>query len=83
MQPTAKPRPANPGDDLVSSEPASPYRLLGAPEIAGMLGVPEKTVLNLYRAGRLPGVKIGRRVRFIPQEIIAAVETAAAEGRSI
>lgn len=60
-----------------------PYRLLGARDVSGMLGVPEKTVLNLYRAGRLPGVKIGRRVRFIPQEIIAAVEAAAADGRTI
>lgn len=59
------------------------YRLLGAAEIAGMLGIPEKSVLNLYRAGRLPGVKIGRRVRFIPHEIIAAVEAAATDGRTI
>jgi excisionase family DNA binding protein len=59
------------------------YQLLGAKEIAAMLGVPEKTVLNLYRAGRLPGVKIGRRVRFIPAEIISTVESAAADGRTI
>ena len=62
---------------------SSGYRLLGAKDIGAMLGVPEKTVLNLYRAGRLPGVKIGLRVRFIPREIIAAVESAAADGRTV
>jgi excisionase family DNA binding protein len=42
-----------------------PTPLLVSPrEAAGMLGVCEKTIYNLTKAGLLPAVRIGRAVRY-------------------
>jgi excisionase family DNA binding protein len=47
-------------------------------EVAQLLDVPVSTVLDWGRRGVLPRVKLGRHVRFIRQEVEAAIR---AQGR--
>jgi excisionase family DNA binding protein len=42
-------------------------------EVAALLHMPVSTVEDLARQGRLPSVKIGRRRRYVRQEIEAVV----------
>ena len=49
-------------------------RLLTARELAALLGVSASTVLDWFEAGRLPGFKLGRVVRFRPSEVEAWLE---------
>ncbi|HUO05404.1 MAG TPA: helix-turn-helix domain-containing protein [Candidatus Binataceae bacterium] len=51
------------------SSAAEPERLLTAGEIAKHLSVPESWVRNEERRGRIPGVRIGKYVRFRASEI--------------
>lgn len=46
-------------------------RMLTAAEVAGLLGVSIKTVLNWHERGKLPSYKLGRAVRFRESEILA------------
>jgi excisionase family DNA binding protein len=46
-------------------------RLLTARELADLLGLKPATVLDKWERGELPGYKIGRAVRFDPDEILA------------
>ena len=46
-------------------------RLVTARELADRLGLKPGTVLDHWEAGLLPGYKIGRAVRFDPDEILA------------
>jgi excisionase family DNA binding protein len=43
--------------------------LMTVREVADFLGVHEKTVLRLVAKGRLPCVRVGRSVRYIPSDI--------------
>jgi excisionase family DNA binding protein len=46
-------------------------RLVTAHELADLLGLKPGTVLDQWEAGKLPGYKIGRAVRFNHDEILA------------
>ena len=46
-------------------------RLVTACELGDLLGLKAGTVLDYWEAGKLPGYKIGRAVRFDPDEILA------------
>ena len=46
-------------------------KLLTAPEAAELLGVSERTVRNLTRAGELASVAVGRRsIRICPETLV-------------
>jgi excisionase family DNA binding protein len=49
-------------------------RLVTAAEVADLLGFTSGTVLDWFEAGRLPGFKIGRAVRFRESEVLAWLE---------
>ena len=49
-------------------------RLLTAAELAETLALSPSTVLDWFEAGRLPGFKIGRVVRFRESEVLAWLE---------
>lgn len=48
--------------------------LMTAREVAELLRIPEKTVLNMARDGRLPSLKLGRRRVFARAQIARAIE---------
>lgn len=48
--------------------------LLTARELAELLGLSASTVLDWFEAGRLPGFKLGRAVRFRESEVEAWLE---------
>jgi excisionase family DNA binding protein len=56
---TETPRPLRAGD------------LLTADELSALLRIPRRTVLDLARRGRLPAIRIGRRVVFLRPKIEA------------
>jgi excisionase family DNA binding protein len=62
-----------PSDSLAavpnSKRPSSP--LLDATGAAGLLNVPKTWILAEARAGRIPHVRLGRYVRFDPDELLA------------
>jgi len=49
-------------------------RLLTAAELAERLALSTSTVLDWFEAGRLPGFKLGRVVRFRDSEVLAWLE---------
>lgn len=60
------------------SRPVSPVTLDTAPlrdasYVAGRLGIPQKTVLQYARDGRLPSVRIGKHVRFVSADLDEAI----------
>ena len=57
--------------------------LLSAEQVAELLNIPQRTVLQLAREERLPSVVIGRRVRFSRPAVEAAVEAAMREHRPL
>jgi excisionase family DNA binding protein len=56
-----------------SSPPELLPRLLEVDEVARALGVTRWTVYRLATARRIPSVRVGRRVRFILQEVVDAL----------
>jgi excisionase family DNA binding protein len=46
----------------MNREPVNPNDLLNVPELAALLRCSARTVQNLFAAGDLPVVRIGRRV---------------------
>lgn len=58
-------------EDLPDSEPARPGVLVDAAVAAELLGVPPSWVLAQARAQRIPHVRLGRYVRFEPDELRA------------
>jgi excisionase family DNA binding protein len=56
-------------------------RLVTARELADMLGLSPATLLDAWQAGKLPGYKVGRAVRFDPDEILTLCRRPGAEGR--
>ena len=42
--------------------------------VAGLLGIPRKSVLQYAREGKLPCVRIGRHVRFVIADVQAAID---------
>lgn len=67
----------------MSSPDVADLPLLDAKAVGGLLGVPEGTVRDFARCGRLPSVRIGRRVMFCRSEIEATVRRAMRDGRGI
>src|SRR5262245_30066199 len=49
-------------------------RLITAAELADRLALSTATVLDWFEAGRLPGFKLGRAVRFRESELLAWLE---------
>jgi len=49
-------------------------RLLTTREVAELLALSTATVLDWFEAGRLPGFKLGRVVRFRESEVLAWLE---------
>jgi excisionase family DNA binding protein len=47
--------------------------LLTLDEVAGLLRVSEKTIQRLVAARRMPCVRIGRRLRFVPADVFRFV----------
>lgn len=43
--------------------------LLTPDQVAAALQVPRRAVLGMHRAGRLHGVRLGRRIRFHPDDL--------------
>jgi excisionase family DNA binding protein len=58
-----------PTGELPSSVPRGPQRLVDAAAAGELLGVPASWVLAQARAGRIPHVRLGRYVRFEPEEL--------------
>ncbi len=56
-----------------SNQTPQPERLLTASEMAERLSVPESWIRTEERAGRIPGIRIGRYVRFRASEVEAAL----------
>jgi excisionase family DNA binding protein len=50
-------------------EPAIPKLLLTSKEASIALGISEKTLWNLTKAGIIPAVRIGRLVRYDPEDL--------------
>lgn len=46
-------------------------RLVTARELGDLFALAQGTILDQWEAGKLPGYKIGRAVRFDPDEILA------------
>ncbi len=53
-------------------------RLLSAREVAGMLGVPERTVRDKWRAWGLPAYRIGKHLRWKERDVLAWIDRQAA-----
>lgn len=49
-------------------------QLRDADYIAGLLGIPRKTVLQYARDGRLPCVRLGKHVRFVVADVERALD---------
>lgn len=49
--------------------PPRPPLLMNLDDTACLLAVPPDTVRQLHRVGRLPGVKVGRHLRWAPQQV--------------
>lgn len=58
-------------------------RLVDATEIATMLGVPTSWVRESARAGSILTIRLGRYVRFDPDDVAAWIETCKSNGRPI
>jgi excisionase family DNA binding protein len=50
-------------------------RLLTSRELAELLGFSSSTIQDWYEAGKIPGFRIGGRLRFRPTEVEAWLET--------
>ena len=49
-------------------------RLLTAREVSELLGFSAATIVDWFEAGKLPGFRIGGRLRFRPSEVEAWIE---------
>jgi excisionase family DNA binding protein len=52
----------------------TPEPLLTARQVADLLGFAPATIVDWYEAGKLPGFKLGGRLRFRPSEVEAWIE---------
>jgi len=55
--------------------------LLTARQVAELLGFAPGTIVDWYEAGKLPGFKLGGRLRFRPSEVEAWLEERRANAR--
>ena len=55
-------------------------RLVTGRELGELLSLAPGTILDQWEAGKLPGYKIGRAVRFDPDEILALTRREASAG---
>ena len=69
--PTGTPRPSSSGDELMT-----------VAEIAAVLRLNQQTIRNWIDQGRLPAVRIGRRVRIKRSDFEQLLTTAAGPARS-
>ena len=51
-------------------------------QVAALLQVPEDTIENLHRTGQLSGLKIGKHLRWWPDDVRKFAETLANNDRS-
>lgn len=50
-------------------------------QMARVLGIHPKTLARLARENRVPHLRVGRVLRFVPSQVLAALQQAGAEGR--
>ena len=50
-------------------------------QVGTLLQVPEDTVENLHRTGQLPGFKVGKHLRWWPEDVRKFAEALACSGR--
>jgi excisionase family DNA binding protein len=53
---------------------APTYRLLKADEVAGILNVTERTARRWAESGVIPSIRLGRTVRFRPEDVAALLD---------
>jgi len=62
------------GPPIISPAEASRYRalppLLTLPEVAAFLSVSEKSVRRLVAYQRIPCLRVGRQLRFVPSDLL-------------
>ena len=63
------------GASVAAAEP-----LWTVAEVAEFLAVPATSVYKLVRAGKLPAIRIGARLRFARAQVVAAVQSGQAAG---
>lgn len=63
------------------TRPQSPDGLLDSPQLAARLGCTERMVRKMTAERRIPFVKVGRLVRFRPQDVEAFVSSNLVEAR--
>ena len=49
-------------------------KLIGVEEVAGLTSIPESTIRRMVTKGRIPCVRLGKHVRFDPDDISAWIE---------
>lgn len=49
-------------------------KLIGFEEVAELMSIPESTIRRMVTAKRIPCVKLGKHVRFDPEDIEAWIE---------
>lgn|GEM_PF-1218816 len=62
-------------DRLPAAKPANTV-LVDSPEMAKRLGISQPTLDRLRAAGTVPCIRIGRRVQYSPDAVIAALQAA-------
>jgi len=55
------------------SGPNGPTNTVPTSEMAQQLGATPKTIRRLVRAGRIPAYRLGRELRFVSEEVLAAL----------
>ena len=49
-------------------------KLIGVEEVAGLTSIPESTIRRMVTKGRIPCVRLGKHVRFDPEDISAWID---------
>ena len=57
-------------------------KLIGVEEVAELTSIPESTIRRMVTKGRIPCVRLGKHVRFDPEDISAWVERNKVGGRA-
>lgn len=57
------------------NDPTNKPRLVTAEDLAIRLDVSAATIYRLHKTGRLPGIRLGRAIRFDMEEVLGALRT--------
>lgn len=58
-----------------TSTDENPEPMVRAKRVAPIAGVCEKTILNMFHAGVLPGYRLGKSILFRISEVVEAIES--------